>query len=159
MKVIRPGLDDERFGKRLRELRHREGKMSLRELARRTGISPSYLSEIEQGKLPPPSFEKIKLLARTLHEDPEALAEYALMETHGLMEAIHDHPESVHVIAEALSTLPEEKYVRDMVPTTAQFVFSGEYGIRLAKPSEDELRQLADLVVRELKRMGGLEGE
>ena len=59
------------FGLKLRSLR--EGKnYSLKELAKKTGLSPSYLNEIEKGKKYPKS-EKIILLAEALDEKYENL--------------------------------------------------------------------------------------
>jgi transcriptional regulator with XRE-family HTH domain len=43
-----------RYGQRLREFRQELG-LSLRNVARRAGIHPTYLSKIELGHLPPPS--------------------------------------------------------------------------------------------------------
>jgi transcriptional regulator with XRE-family HTH domain len=43
-----------RYGERLREFRQDLG-LSLRNVARRAGIHPTYLSKIELGHLPPPS--------------------------------------------------------------------------------------------------------
>jgi transcriptional regulator with XRE-family HTH domain len=45
---------DETFGTRLRRLRM-EADIGLRELARRIGSSPGYLSDVEGGRVPPPS--------------------------------------------------------------------------------------------------------
>jgi transcriptional regulator with XRE-family HTH domain len=60
------------FGPMLRALRQRKG-IGLRQLAARVRISPPYLSNIETGKFPPPSDEKLRLIARELDEDPEKL--------------------------------------------------------------------------------------
>lgn len=63
------------LGARLRELRE-ERNLGLRELARRTGVSPSFLSEIESGRRSPSDTVLEKLTAelevgseelRTLH--------------------------------------------------------------------------------------------
>ncbi|MDL5350547.1 helix-turn-helix transcriptional regulator [Microbacterium sp. zg-YB36] len=52
------------LGDRLRGLRHESGK-SLGEVARRAGVSPQYLSEIERG-LKEPSSEMIAAVMRAL---------------------------------------------------------------------------------------------
>lgn len=52
------------LGERIRNLR-KEKEISLRELARRAGISPSFLSEIENGKNFP-SPDTLKILASRL---------------------------------------------------------------------------------------------
>ena len=58
------GLNAEAIGKRLRELRATRG-LSLRQLARETGASPSLLSQIENGKITP-SVDTLYGLARAL---------------------------------------------------------------------------------------------
>ena len=54
------------FGMKLRGLRLDKG-LSLKDLARKTGLSPSYINEIEKGKKYPKS-EKIMVLAEALNE-------------------------------------------------------------------------------------------
>lgn len=58
------GLNAEAIGRRLRELRATRG-LSLRQLARDTGASPSLLSQIENGKITP-SVDTLYGLARAL---------------------------------------------------------------------------------------------
>lgn len=59
------------FGQTLRVLRTTAG-MSLRALARKTGLSPAYLSQVETGKLPPPNEEWLVQIEEALSL-PEAL--------------------------------------------------------------------------------------
>ena len=63
-----PGLSP---GERIRLLRG-EKKLSLEELARQTGLSPSYLSEIERGAVSP-SLGAVQRLARFFGVSPAAL--------------------------------------------------------------------------------------
>lgn len=60
------------FGLRIRELRKRK-RLSQRDLAEKVGIDFTYLSKIENNKVPPPSDEVIRKLARELEADPEEL--------------------------------------------------------------------------------------
>jgi len=60
------------FGSRLRMLRLRR-RLSIRRTAALARVTPSYLSRIERGRLPPPSREMTARLARVLQTDPEAL--------------------------------------------------------------------------------------
>jgi transcriptional regulator with XRE-family HTH domain len=57
------------FGTMLRGLRQRKA-ISLRRLASRVGISAPYLSSIERQKAPPPSENKLRLIASALDQDP-----------------------------------------------------------------------------------------
>jgi transcriptional regulator with XRE-family HTH domain len=83
------------FGKRIRELRKGggDGHISLRDLAQRVGIDFTYLSKIENGKVPPPSNEVIEKLARELGADlEELLALAAKVSQEDLREAVaQDH--------------------------------------------------------------------
>ena len=65
------------FGDYLRErreaLRVDDPTFSLRQLAGRIGVEPSYLSKVERGDEPPPSEARIVQLAEELGEDPDVL--------------------------------------------------------------------------------------
>lgn len=60
------------FGGQLRSARERAG-LGVRELARRVGMDPTYLSKVERGENPPPSAEIIEALAVELNHPPDAL--------------------------------------------------------------------------------------
>jgi transcriptional regulator with XRE-family HTH domain len=60
------------FGKYIRELRKRND-ISLREFADRIKMDFTYLSKIENGKVEPPSEDKIRKMAKELAADPEEL--------------------------------------------------------------------------------------
>lgn len=60
------------FGQFIRDSRESH-KITLRQLARDMGVSPTYLSQIEQGNFSPPAEDKIRLLAKHLKLDPDTL--------------------------------------------------------------------------------------
>jgi len=60
------------FGYALRELR-RGAKLSQRELANRIGVDFSYISKIENERLPPPSADTIVEICAVLNAKPEEL--------------------------------------------------------------------------------------
>jgi len=60
------------FGKRVREQRKAKG-LTLEDLAERTGMAKSYLSQIETGYAPPPRDEKIQRIATALDLPAEML--------------------------------------------------------------------------------------
>jgi len=60
------------FGDILRDLRVAAG-VGLRELARRISTSPGYLSDVENGRTPPPSEKVIVEMARVLNVDKQTL--------------------------------------------------------------------------------------
>src|ERR1039458_6720916 len=67
------GADHVPFGTMLRRLRQQKG-VGLRELARKIGVSAPYLSNVERGKSPTPSEQKLRAIAGILHSSPELLA-------------------------------------------------------------------------------------
>jgi len=70
----------ERFGELLGNAR-RNKKITLRKLGQLTGLTPSFLSEIEMGRrFPPKEEEKIRDLALILNEDPDKLLKAARSE-------------------------------------------------------------------------------
>jgi transcriptional regulator with XRE-family HTH domain len=60
------------FGRKLKNLRL-EARVGLRELARLVDKSPGYLSDVENGRVPPPSEGVILDMARALHADKQEL--------------------------------------------------------------------------------------
>lgn len=59
------------IGEKVRRIRLAQG-LSMRELARQVGVSPSLISQIERNQVSP-SFSTLKSLARALSEDPSSL--------------------------------------------------------------------------------------
>jgi transcriptional regulator with XRE-family HTH domain len=63
-------MQEKSFGQVIRELRiANKDYSSLREFARKVGLSPAYLSRIENEKEPPPSGKVIERLAEALGAD------------------------------------------------------------------------------------------
>ncbi len=58
------------FGQLLREKRVAKG-YSLRKFAQLVGISPTYLSQVEQGNVDPPTAGRVKRMAELLDENPD----------------------------------------------------------------------------------------
>jgi len=76
------------FGMKLRGLRLDKG-LSLKDLAKKTGLSPSYLNEIEKGKKSPKT-EKILMLAEALGEKYEDLISLELKRDLNLVQSLLD---------------------------------------------------------------------
>jgi transcriptional regulator with XRE-family HTH domain len=62
----------ESFGTKLREYR-RQADMSQRELARRIGRDFSYISKVENGRLPPPAADTVVKICEVLNIEPNEL--------------------------------------------------------------------------------------
>lgn len=75
------------FGTRLRQLR--VGKFNQRVLADKVGIDFTYLSKIENGKMPPPSEEVIVKLAGVLEADADELLQLARKVPEDIRSVIH----------------------------------------------------------------------
>jgi transcriptional regulator with XRE-family HTH domain len=62
----------EEFGSALREYRRAAG-LSQRELAQKAGLDFSYISKIENGRIPPPAADTIVVICNYLGVKPEEL--------------------------------------------------------------------------------------
>ncbi|MFZ4809461.1 MAG: helix-turn-helix domain-containing protein [Hyphomicrobiaceae bacterium] len=62
----------EKFGTFIR--REREGKeIGLREMAKKIGVSPTYLSKVERDEFPPPAEDKVRAIAKIIECDVDDL--------------------------------------------------------------------------------------
>ncbi len=82
------------FGQRLRELR-KGRRFSQRELARRVGIDFTYLSKIENDRMPPPSEKTVRRLADELGADPDELILLAGKVPSDIADIMRRSPEAV----------------------------------------------------------------
>jgi transcriptional regulator with XRE-family HTH domain len=99
------------FGDYIREKREKQKKkdssFSLRQVAYRIGVEPSYLSKVERGDQPPPSEVKIKALAEELNENPDVLLAMAGKVSTDLQEIIKQRPELFSQLIKELKDLPD----------------------------------------------------
>lgn len=107
---------DTTFGNYLRTSRERRRQgdraYSLRKLAGRLGVEPSYLSKIERGQFPPPSEELIGKLAAELGEDRDVLLALAGKVSTDLREAIVKRPRLVAELIRQIRDLPDHAVLR-----------------------------------------------
>jgi len=82
------------FGQFIRDNREKMN-ITLRQLARDVDVSPTYLSQIEQGNFAPPSEEKIRLLAKKLKLDEDQLLAMANKIPSDLKPIFTDQPKPV----------------------------------------------------------------
>ena len=104
------------FGATIRELREArrasDKAFSLRQLALRIGVEPSYLSKVERGETPPPSEVKIVLLAHELGEDPDLLLALAGKVSSDLQEVIRRRPRLFAQLIRELKNMPDHAVLR-----------------------------------------------
>ena len=105
--------DDLDFGETLRARRmaqvENDPTFSLRKVAGRVGIEPSYLSKIERGEQPPPGEQTIRRLAEELGENPDALLALAGKVSSDLLEIIRERPTVVAELLRALRGLSAKR--------------------------------------------------
>lgn len=104
------------FGAYIREQRERRRQtdpaFSLRKLAERIGVQPSYLSKVERGTEPPPSEKTICLLAKELDEDPDVLLAMAGKVSDDLQRIIRNRPTLFAELLRQLKRMPDKAVLR-----------------------------------------------
>lgn len=104
------------FGGYVRErreaLREQDDRYSVRQVAQRIGVEPSFLSKVERGEAPPPSEGKIVALARELGADPDVLLALAGKVSSDLQAAIRKRPELFGSLIRELRTMPDHAVLR-----------------------------------------------
>ena len=109
------------FGNYLRETRERlrqtDRSYSLRQVARRIGVEPAYLSKIERGDVAPPSEATTVKLAKELGEDPDVLLAMGGKVSSDLQEIIRKRPQLFAELIRQLKKAPNHavlKVVREV---------------------------------------------
>ena len=104
------------FGDFVRERRERLRKQdrsySLRKVAERNGVQPSYLSKVERGDVAPPSEATILRLATELEVDGDILLAMAGKVSTDLKEAIRRRPQLFGEMIRAMRDLPDHAVLR-----------------------------------------------
>lgn len=116
------------FGKRIRELREKkratDPSFSLRQFAAKVGISPTFLSKIENGDFDPPSAENIKKMAALLGCNADELLALAGKVDPDIAEIIKKKPKALADFLRLASGRSEEE-IRKMTA-------------KMANPDEEE---------------------
>ena len=104
------------FGSYLRRqreaLRLTDRAYSVRQVAKRVGIEPAYLSKIERDEVPPPSEEAIGRIAEVLGEDRDALLALGGTVSSDLLELIRRHPVAFAELIRGLRDAPTDALLR-----------------------------------------------
>ncbi len=98
---------DRSFGQVLREAR--EGKYTLRKFAQIVGVSPTDLSQVEQGNVDPPTAERVKRMAEVLGANPDEWTALAGRVPTDLPAIIHEKPIEFPDLLRAASGLTAEQ--------------------------------------------------
>jgi HTH-type transcriptional regulator, competence development regulator len=93
--------------------REREAKeIGLREMAKKIGISPTYLSKIERGDFDPPAEDKVRRIAEIIGYDPDKLLALAGRVASDLTEIIRQRPREMADFLRAAKGLTTEDIAR-----------------------------------------------
>jgi len=99
------------FGELLREKRIEKG-FSLRKFAEQVGVSPTYLSQVEQGNVQPPTADRVKRMAELLGENPDVWIALAGRVPEDLPKIIQRHPREIPELLREASGLTAEQLER-----------------------------------------------
>jgi len=102
----------EHIRKKREELRAEDPGYSVRKVAARIGVEPSYLSKVERGEQAPPSEEKIKALADELGEDQDVLLALAGKVSTDLQEVIRKRPLLFSQLIREIKDMPDHAVLR-----------------------------------------------
>ncbi len=104
-------MSGKKFGALVR--REREAKeIGLREMAKMIGFSPTYLSRVERGEVPPPAEDRVKRIAEILDRDPDALLALAGRVASDLTDIIRRRPREMADFLRAARGLTAEDMAR-----------------------------------------------
>lgn len=96
------------FGQWLRKKRVAKG-FSLRKFAEQVGVSPTYLSHVEQGAADPPTAERVKAMADLLGENADEMIGLAGRMPEDLPEIIQRQPTEMPELLREASGLTAEQ--------------------------------------------------
>lgn len=88
------------FGPALRDHRRTAG-LSQRELAARTGLDFSYISKVENGRLPPPAADTIVAICQVLDTPPEDLLALTRKLPSAVQQTVSSSPAAQQFLREA----------------------------------------------------------
>lgn len=104
------------FGSYIRTSRERllesDRSFSLRKVAGRVGIEPTYLSKIERGELAPPSEEVIRKLAAELCLNADVLLAMGGKVSKDLQQIVIKRPELISELLREVQEMPDHAILR-----------------------------------------------
>lgn len=92
------------FGAFIRREREARG-ISLREMANKIGVSPTYMSKVERDEFKPPTEDKVRSIAQILECDLDELLAMAGRVPSDLADIIKRHPVEMAALLRAASTI------------------------------------------------------
>jgi transcriptional regulator with XRE-family HTH domain len=97
---------------RREELRRGDARYSLRQVAERVGVEPSYLSKVERDVGSPPSEEVLRRLSGELAVDADVVLALAGKVSRDLQDAIRKRPALFAQLIREVKQLPDDAVLR-----------------------------------------------
>tara|TARA_Y100001970_G_scaffold276320_1_gene378837 strand:+ start:124 stop:477 length:354 start_codon:yes stop_codon:yes gene_type:complete len=97
---------------RRESLREDNPAYSIRRVAKRMGVQPSYLSKVERDEVAPPSEETTRKLAAELNVDTDVLLALSGKVSSDLQEVIRKRPALVAELIRGLKEMPDHAVLR-----------------------------------------------
>ena len=100
-----------KFGAYVRQ--EREGReIGLREMAKKVGVSPTYLSKVERDEFSPPAEDKVRKIAELYDNDVDELLALAGRVSSDLTAIIRRHPREMASFLRSANGLTEEQMAK-----------------------------------------------
>lgn len=100
-----------KFGRTIRKLRE-DRNISIAQLAKKVGMSPTYLAPIERDVFPPPSEDKVVRIARALNQDADELLALGGRVSSDLHRIIRKKPSQTARLLRGVAGLPSREISR-----------------------------------------------
>lgn len=110
-KQMTPKPTTQPFGSFIRQAREAK-EIGLREMAKRIGVSPTYLSKIERDEFTPPVEDKVKVIADILGFDADALLARAGRVSSDISDIIKRQPVELAALLRTTKGLKAEDIAR-----------------------------------------------
>ena len=99
-----------KFGAFIRRKREAlDPKVGLRVMAKKIGVSPTYLSKVERDEFPPPAEDKVIAIAESLDLDVDVLLARAGKVSSDLTQIIREHPREIASVLRGTSVMSEDE--------------------------------------------------
>ena len=100
--------EEGKFGAFIRRKREAR-KIGLREMAKKLGVSPTYMSKIERDEFPPPVEGKVRAIAQIIECDADELLALAGRVSSDLSDIIKSKPITISALLRTVDQLTDEQ--------------------------------------------------
>ncbi len=113
-----------KFGRTIRKLREARN-ISIAQLAKKVGMSPTYLAPIERDVFPPPSEDKVVRIAKALNQDSDEFLALAGRVSSDLRRIIRKNPSQTARLLRGVAKLPSREISKLVVQAEKRNQSSG----------------------------------